>query len=84
MSHIADRVKEILTEQLNVPGDQVTGEASLVETLETDSMDVVELILKFESEFNLEIPEDELGTIHTVKDAITFIQSNHSKDIYSL
>lgn len=83
MRHVADRVKEILAEQLNVTEEQVTNDARLVDTLETDSMDVVELILKFESEFNLEIPEEELDSIHTVKDAIQFVQTNQSEDVFS-
>ena len=84
MSHIADRVREILIEQLNVPKNQVTSDAKLVDSLETDSMDVVELILKFEDEFNLEVPETELGSILTVKDAINFVKSNHGEDFPAL
>ncbi len=81
MIHIADRVREIFIEQLNVSKDLVTSDAKLVESLDTDSMDVVELIVKFESEFDLEIPTESLSTIKTVKDVINFVKTNSDPEL---
>lgn len=76
MSDIADRVKKIVVEHLGVEADKVTEEASFIDDLGADSLDIVELVMAFEEEFNVEIPDDAAEKISTVKDAIDFINSN--------
>lgn len=75
MSDIADRVKSIVVEHLGVDADKVTLEASFIEDLGADSLDTVELVMAFEEEFGIEIPDDAAEKILTVKDAIEFISS---------
>jgi len=74
MSDIGDRVKKIVVEHLGVDESKVTEEASFVDDLGADSLDTVELVMAFEEEFGVEIPDDAAEKIGTVKDAITFIQ----------
>ena len=76
MSDIADRVKKIVVEHLGVEAGKVTPEASFIDDLGADSLDTVELVMAFEEEFGVEIPDDAAEKISTVKDAITFIDSN--------
>lgn len=76
MSQVFDRVKEIIVEQLDVEEDKVTMEASFREDLEADSLDVVELVMELEDEFDLEIADEEAEKINTVGDAVTFIEEN--------
>jgi acyl carrier protein len=76
MSDIADRVKKIVIEHLNVEAEKVTENASFIDDLGADSLDTVELVMAFEEEFNVEIPDDAAEKIATVKDAIDFINSN--------
>ena len=76
MSDIAERVKKIVVEHLGVEGDKVTETASFIDDLGADSLDTVELVMAFEEEFNVEIPDDAAEKIATVKDAIDFINSN--------
>ena len=78
MSDIATRVKSIIVDKLGVDENEVTPEASFTNDLGADSLDTVELIMEFEKEFNLSIPDDEAEKIGTVNDAITYIE-NHSK-----
>jgi acyl carrier protein len=78
MSDIATRVKSIIVEKLGVDENEVTPEASFTNDLGADSLDTVELIMEFEKEFNLSIPDEEAEKIGTVGDAISYI-SNHSK-----
>ncbi|BDX38104.1 acyl carrier protein [Tenuifilaceae bacterium CYCD] len=78
MSDIATRVKSIIVDKLGVDENEVTPEASFTNDLGADSLDTVELIMEFEKEFNLSIPDDEAEKIGTVGDAITYIES-HSK-----
>lgn len=75
---IADRVKKIVVEHLGVEEDKVTDSASFIEDLGADSLDTVELVMAFEEEFGLEIPDDAAEKILTVKDAIDFIKENGS------
>ena len=72
------KVKQIICDQLGVDESEVERDASFVETLNADSLDIVELIMAFEEEFNIEIPDDEAEKIKTVDDAIKYIES-HSK-----
>jgi len=76
MSDIADRVKKIVIEHLGVEEDKVTDSASFIDDLGADSLDTVELVMAFEEEFNLEIPDDAADKIQTVSDAINFIKDN--------
>jgi acyl carrier protein len=73
MSDIADRVKKIVVEHLGVEEVKVTEAASFVDDLGADSLDTVELVMAFEEEFSIEIPDDAAEKISTVKDAIEFI-----------
>ncbi len=73
---ISEKVKDIIVEQLGVNPEQVTENASFIEDLGADSLDTVELVMAFEEEFNVEIPDDAAEKIATVKDAIDFINSN--------
>lgn len=76
MSDTADQVKKIVVEHLGVEADKVTEAASFIDDLGADSLDIVELVMAFEEEFNVEIPDDAAEKISTVKDAIDFINSN--------
>lgn len=75
MSETADRVKKIVVEHLGIDADKVTDDASFFDDLGADSLDVVELVMAFEEEFGVEIPEDDADKIKTVKDAIAYIDS---------
>jgi len=73
---IEERVKEIIVEQLNVSPDQVTDEASFIDDLGADSLDTVELVMAFEEEFGIEIPDEDAEKITTVGEAIKYIKEN--------
>ena len=73
MSDIEARVKKIIAEQLGVEESQVTHEKSFVADLGADSLDTVELVMAFEEEFGIEIPDDAAETIQTFGDAVKFI-----------
>jgi len=72
---IAERVKKIVVEHLGVESDKVTEDASFIDDLGADSLDIVELVMAFEEEFNVEIPDDAAEKIATVKDAIDYIRN---------
>ena len=74
MSEIAEKIKKIVVEHLGVDVAKVTPEASFIDDLGADSLDTVELVMAFEEEFNVEIPEDAAEKITTVKDAIEYIE----------
>ena len=76
MSDIASRVKAIIADKLDVEETEVTPEASFTNDLGADSLDTVELIMEFEKEFNIAIPDDQAEKISTVGDAITYLESN--------
>ncbi|MBV8973331.1 MAG: acyl carrier protein [Sphingomonadaceae bacterium] len=78
MSDVADRVKKIVVEHLGVDADKVSENASFIDDLGADSLDTVELVMAFEEEFGVEIPDDAAEKILTVKDAIGFIET-HAK-----
>ncbi|MEW7007715.1 MULTISPECIES: acyl carrier protein [unclassified Lentilitoribacter] len=73
MSEIADRVKKIVIEHLGVEEAKVGEGASFIDDLGADSLDTVELVMAFEEEFSIEIPDDAADTILTVGDAVKFI-----------
>ena len=76
MSDIASRVKAIIIDKLGVDEKEVTPTASFTNDLGADSLDTVELIMEFEKEFNIGIPDDQAETIGTVGDAIKYIEEN--------
>jgi acyl carrier protein len=78
MSSVADKVKSIIVEQLGVDEEEVTPDASFVDDLGADSLDVVELVMAFEEEFGVEIPDDDAEKITRVREAIAYIES-HAK-----
>ena len=73
MSDIAERVKKIVVEHLGVEESKVTPEASFIDDLGADSLDTVELVMAFEEEFGIEIPDDAAESIVTVGDAVKYI-----------
>ncbi|MBV9550895.1 MAG: acyl carrier protein [Alphaproteobacteria bacterium] len=73
MSDTAERVKKIVVEHLNVDAEKVTENASFIEDLGADSLDTVELVMAFEEEFGIEIPDDAAESIVTVGDAVKYI-----------
>ena len=72
------KVKEIIVQQLGVDAEKVSLEASFVDDLGADSLDVVELVMAIEEEFDVEIPDEAAEKIATVKDAVEFLTSNAS------
>ena len=76
MSDIADRVRKIVVEHLNVDAEKVVDKASFIDDLGADSLDTVELVMAFEEEFGVEIPDDAAETILTVGDATKFLEKN--------
>jgi acyl carrier protein len=75
MSETADRVKKIVVEHLGVENEKVTTDSSFIDDLGADSLDIVELVMAFEEEFSVEIPDDAAEKISTVKDAIEYIDN---------
>lgn len=73
MASVADKVTEIVCDQLGVPAEKVTPETSFINDLGADSLDTVELVMAFEEEFGIEIPDDAAETIQTFGDAVKFI-----------
>ena len=76
MSDIANKVKSIIVDKLGVDEKEVTPTASFTNDLGADSLDTVELIMEFEKEFNIAIPDEQAETIGTVGDAIAYIEAN--------
>ena len=76
MSEISQKVKSIIVDKLGVEESEVTPEASFTNDLGADSLDTVELIVEFEKEFNIAIPDDQAEKIATVGDAISYIEAN--------
>lgn len=76
MSEIKAKVIAIIVDKLNVEESEVTNEASFTNDLGADSLDTVELIMEFEKQFNISIPDDKAEGIQTVGDAIAYIESN--------
>lgn len=76
MSEIAQKVKQIIVEKLGVDESEVTPEASFTNDLGADSLDTVELIMEFEKEFNISIPDDQAENIGTVGQAVAYLEEN--------
>jgi len=73
---VAEKVKSIIVEQLGVDEEEVTLDASFTEDLGADSLDIVELVMAFEEEFGIEIPDEEAEKISNVREAVEYIQNN--------
>jgi acyl carrier protein len=85
MATVYDRVKNVVVDRLGVEESSVTMEASFVDDLNADSLDLVELIMAFEEEFSsdgntIEIPDEDAGEIHTVADAVEYLQGKGVQD----
>ncbi len=78
MADIEPKVKDIIINELGVDAEKVTPEASFVEDLGADSLDTVELVMAFEEEFGMEIPDEDAEKLQTVGDAISYIQNHQS------
>lgn len=76
MSDVKSKVMSIIVDKLGVAEDEVTAEANFTNDLGADSLDTVELIMEFEKEFNIAIPDDQAEKIQTVGDAISYIEGN--------
>ena len=76
---IVEKVKDIIVEQLGVNPEQVTPQAKFIEDLGADSLDTVELVMAFEEEFNVEVPDEEAEKLQTVGDVIKYIEDKGSK-----
>jgi acyl carrier protein len=76
VASIEQRVKDIIVEQLGVEEDEVSAEASFIDDLGADSLDTVELVMAFEEEFNIEIPDEDAEGISTIQEAIDYIKAN--------
>ncbi|MBI5888616.1 MAG: acyl carrier protein [Deltaproteobacteria bacterium] len=79
MSSIENKVKKIIIDQLDVTEDEVTAQASFVDDLGADSLDTVEMVMAFEEEFSIEIPDEDAEKIKTVQDAVDYIQKKSGK-----
>jgi acyl carrier protein len=76
MANIDGRVKDLVVEQLGVSQDQVTPQASFIDDLGADSLDTVELVMAFEEEFGIDIPDEDAEKMVTVNDAIKYLEEN--------
>ncbi len=77
---VADKVKSIIVDQLGVDAEEVTTEASFTDELGADSLDIVELVMAFEEEFGIDIPDEDAEKIARVKDAVSYIEQNSKAD----
>ena len=76
MANIDERVKDLVVEQLGVSQDQVTPQASFIDDLGADSLDTVELVMAFEEEFGIDIPDEDAEKMVSVNDAIKYLEEN--------
>ena len=76
MSDINERVKDLVVEQLGVSADQVTPQASFIDDLGADSLDTVELVMAFEEEFGIDIPDEDAEKMVSVSDSIKYLEEN--------
>lgn len=78
MASVDEQVKEIIVDQLGVNESDVTPEAHFVDDLGADSLDTVELVMKFEEDFDIEIPDEDAEKIQTVQDAVDYIKAHRN------
>ena len=71
---VEDRIKEIIVDQLGVSGDEIVPEASFIDDLGADSLDIVELVMAMEEAFDVEIPDDDAEKIQTIGDAVSYLK----------
>jgi acyl carrier protein len=79
MSSIEDKVKDIIAEELGVERDKLTDDASFMEDLGADSLDQVELVMAFEKEFDIDIPDEEAEKLRTVGDALRYLHEKQGQ-----
>ncbi len=79
-STIEEKVKDIIVEQLSVNAEQVNPDAKFIEDLGADSLDTVELVMAFEEEFSIEVPDEEAEKLQTVGDVIRYVENSGSSD----
>ena len=79
MSAVEEKVKDIIVEELGVEREKLTGEASFMEDLGADSLDTVELVMAFEKEFDIDIPDEEAEKLRTVGDAMKYLHDKMGK-----
>lgn len=79
MTNVLERVKKIVAEQLGVKEEEIGSDASFVDDLGADSLDTVELVMAFEDEFQIEIPDEDAEQIETIQDAVNYI-SKHTEE----
>ena len=79
MSNVEEKVKDIIVEELGVEREKLTDEASFIEDLGADSLDIVELVMAFEEEFGVEIPDEEAEKLRTVGDAMSYLHEKIGK-----
>jgi acyl carrier protein len=77
---VAEKVKSIIVEQLGVDAEEVTLEASFTDDLGADSLDIVELVMAFEEEFGIEIPDEEAEKISRVREAVSYIEQHQGEN----
>ena len=79
MSDVEEKVKDIIVEELGVEREKLTAEASFMEDLGADSLDTVELVMAFEKEFDIDIPDEEAEKLRTVGDALSYLHGKLGK-----
>jgi acyl carrier protein len=79
MSNVEEKVKDIIAEELGVEREKLTAEASFMEDLGADSLDTVELVMAFEKEFDIDIPDEEAEKLRTVGDALKYLHDKTGK-----
>ncbi|MCX7000898.1 MAG: acyl carrier protein [Candidatus Sumerlaeota bacterium] len=80
MSDIREKVKKVIVDQLSVNPEEITDDASFIEDLGADSLDIVELVMEFEEQFGIDIPDEEAEKITTVGQAIKYIEDKKATD----
>ncbi len=79
MSEVQDKIKQIIVDELGVDEAEVTENARFIEDLGADSLDLVELVMRFEEEFDIEIPDEDAEKIQAVRDAYAYVEQNKAK-----
>src|SRR5690242_21583196 len=81
MSNVEEKVKDIIVEELGVEREKLTNDASFMEDLGADSLDTVELVMAFEKEFDIDIPDEEAEKLRTVGDALKYLHEKQGKSV---